>query len=219
MKVHDVAQRSAEWEALRLGCLCSSYANAMLAEGKGTMRRNLLTQLVLERLTGRSQARDYESQHMQNGSAREEDALFAYMELTGKLLRTVGYVSHDTLMAGGSPDGVLGEFEAIVECKAPSEAVHFEYLESGAIPLKYERQIRHLVWLTGAQWAAFVSFNPFFPPQGRLKVVQVQRSKLGIDEYDREARKFLAEVDAKVSAWHTSWNLSGVLSAAAGVAS
>lgn len=217
MKLHDVVQRSTEWHALRLGTLCSSYANAMLAGGKGTMRGNLLVQLALERLTKKSQARDFQSEHTQNGVNREEDALFAYQAATGRILRTVGYVSHDSLMAGGSPDGVLGEWERVVEAKCPTAPVHWEYFETGVVPLAYLRQIRHLLWLTNARGAVFISFNPDFPERGRLRIVEVSRDEQAIEEYDREARAFLAEVDRKVEAFHTLTNLSGVLSASVGV--
>lgn len=192
-------QRTPEWYAVRLGKLTGSRASDMLATIKSGAeaagRRNLRTQLVLERLTGRAQEKDFMSAAMQQGTDREADALATYQALTGELLSTSGFCAHDTLAAGCSLDGHIGDFEGIAEIKAPIAATHLDYLKSGVIPGEYKKQIVHALWLTGAAWCDWLSFNPDFPPALRTKLVRVPRDPAEIDSYEILVRLFLTEVD------------------------
>lgn len=204
MTIHDLDQRTPEWAALRLGRVTSTCADAVMAtlKGKGEAagRRHLRARLVLERLTGRSQEREFMTQAMQDGVDREADAYAAYEALTGTILRRVGFVSHDALMAGVSPDGVIGAFDALVEIKSPMAATHLEYLETGRVPTDYLRQVVHGQWITGAQWTDWLSFHPDFPAPLTVKLVRIHRDEAAIEEYDRAVRAFLIEVDEKLVA-------------------
>lgn len=200
MKVHEVSQRSADWHTLRLGRVTSSCAADMLASLKDPKeeaagRRNLRVRLVLERITGRSIESKYLSAAMQQGMEREADARMLYEAITGRLLSTVGFVSHDVLMAGASPDGYVGDFEGLVEAKCPLPATHLDYLRTGAIPGKYMRQVTHQLWITGAQWCDWISYNPDFPEPLHMRLVRVERDETAIKAYELLTRQFLAEVD------------------------
>src|SRR5437879_4169734 len=110
-------QRSDEWHRARLGRLTGSRAADMLAtvkSGEAASRRNLRTQLVLERLTGRVQETGFVSAAMQQGIDREADAYAAYEALTGQHLVRTGFLRHDTLMVGCSLDGHAGDFESLI---------------------------------------------------------------------------------------------------------
>lgn len=220
--VHDVEQRTPEWTALRVGRLCGSRAAEMLATiksgGEAAGRRNLRTQLVLERITQRPQERGFLNQAMQDGIDREADGLLLYEALTGTLLQRVGFVSHHALMAGVSPDGIVDNWIGSVEVKSPFAATHLEYLETGKVPDEYDKQIRHLLWLTGLPWCDWVSYQPDFPEALQLKVVRVHRDEAVSADYERKVIAFLAEVDQKVAALATMMNLRGTLAATAGVA-
>ena len=219
MIVHDIAQRSAEWQALRLGRVCGSHAAQMLAtvqKGEAAGRRNLRAQLVLERLTGKPQERNFQSQAMTDGIEREDGALAKYEELSGRLTRIVGFVSHPTLMVGFSPDAAVGEFEGLVEAKCPIPATHLDYIESGKVPGDYMKQITHGLWVTGAAWCDFISFQPDFPEEMRLRLVRVHRADVDLKDYEAKLRTFLAEVDQKIATLKTLTNLTGTLAAAVG---
>lgn len=230
MTVHDVVQRSPEWHALHLGRFTASRADDMLAmkippeftpTGKPSKakaeelagRRNLRAQMVLERITDRSQDRGFVSNAMQDGIDREEDALAHYEAQADRPVFPVGFVTHDELMAGASPDGVIGEYEGLVEAKCPLVATHFEYLRTGRVPTNYYRQVLHQLWITGAQWCDWVSFHPDFPAVARLKVVRVMRNEDEIADYEAKARTFLAEVDREVEAFRTQYHLQAVMEA------
>jgi hypothetical protein len=217
----DVPQRSNEWHAARIGRLTSSRANDMLTElksGKGEAagRRNLRMLLALERVTGKPQERGFQSAPMQHGAEKEEAAYAAYEALTGEMLTRTGFLSHDSLMAGASLDGHVGNFEGLIEIKAPLPATHWEYLRSGKVPTDYYRQVLHSLWLTGAAWCDWMSFCDEFPANLQSKIVRVNRVEAEIAEYDTKARAFLAEVDAEVNAVNTLSNLSAQLEASVG---
>jgi hypothetical protein len=63
--------------------------------------------LVLERITGRPQEDDYQNADMARGVELEPIALARYEAESGELISRVGFICHDELMAGGSPDGVI----------------------------------------------------------------------------------------------------------------
>lgn len=201
--VIDAPQRSPEWFAARIGCLTGSRVADMLAtikSGEAASRRNLRTQLVLERVTGRVQAPDFLSPAMQQGIDREPAAYAAYEVLRGELLTRTGFLRHDTLPVGCSLDGHVGNFDGLIEIKSPTPAVHLEYLKSGVVPGDYAKQILHALWLTGAQWCDWLSYNPEFPDGLHVKLVRVARHEDEIALYDLVVAKFLAEVDAEVAA-------------------
>lgn len=204
MIILATTQRTADWYAARLGRITSSRAADLLAtiksKGEAAGRRNYRIQLVLERITGRSQENGFVSAAMQQGTDRETDALALYEAVTGNLLQTTGFLAHDTLMAGCSPDGYINDYEGIAEIKSPIPATHWDYLKTGVVPGEYHKQIVHALWITGARWCDWLSFNPDFPAPLQSKLVRVWRDDAEIDSYEIMARQFLSEVDAETRA-------------------
>lgn len=197
----DAPQRSEAWLQARLGRLTASRASDMLAKGKGSAesvsRRNLRVQLVLERITNRPQERQFSNGPMQHGEATEDAAYAAYEALTGSMLSRTGFLSHNEHMVGCSLDGHCGDFESLIEIKCPIPAVHLEYLTTGRVPGDYLKQITHALWLTGASWCDWMSFEPSFPPNLQAKIVRVERAHVDIAAYEEAALGFLSEVAAE----------------------
>lgn len=198
MIVVTTDQRTPEWYAARVGKLTASRACDMLAtikNGEAAARRDLRTQLVVERLTGEPQEDGYVSKEMQRGVDMESDAFAAYEAVTGELARPVGFLAHDTLAAGCSPDGEIDGFRGTLELKCPKSATHLKYLRSRKVPSDYLAQITHALWITGAEWCDFVSFDDRFPAALRLFRVRVERSSVDLVAYELAVVLFLAEVD------------------------
>lgn len=198
MIVHDVPQRSAEWHALRVGKLTGTGAQDMLAKiktGEAAARRDLRVRLVCERLTGVSQEDSYVSPAMQRGADKEADAFAAYEALTGLVARSVGFVSHDTLPAGCSPDGQVENFKGLLEAKCPKTATHIGYLRDGRMPSVYMPQITHNLWITGAEWCDFFSFDDRLPEPLQCFRVRVLREDVDFAAYELLVRQFLREVE------------------------
>jgi hypothetical protein len=203
--VHEVAQRSPEWFALRVGLLTGSCAGAVIQERKrGTgelaVRRDLRKRLVCERLTGLGvDDVPYLPHYMQRGADLEPAAFAAYEAQTGLVANSVGFVSHLTLKAGCSPDGQVGGFAGIVELKCPKSVTHLEYFQSPeTLRQEYFGQAIHALWLTGAEWCDLCSFDDRFKPELELVRVRVNRADLDLQAYELAVMLFLSEVDAEV---------------------
>jgi putative phage-type endonuclease len=201
--VIDAPQRSEAWFLARLGRVTGSRVDEMLAivqKGESAKRRDYRMDLVTERLTGRPAEDGYVNADMERGIALEPEARAAYEALTGVLVDQTGFLAHDELMAGCSLDGHVGAYEGIVEIKCPRSANHFAALRAGGLPSKYVAQVTHNLWVTGAQWCDFMSYDPRFPERLQLYVHRVQASDLDLAGYEKKLRAFLAEVDAEVLA-------------------
>ena len=201
--VIDCEQRSPEWHAARLGRLTGSKAADMMTriqKGEAAGRRNLRMALSLERVTGMSQERDFTTDDLEHGIETEPLALETYEARSGYFVERTGFLSLGPIMAGCSLDGHLNDFEGIIEAKCPKAATHFEYLKTRQIPTKYRWQCIHAMWITGAKWVDFVSFNPSFPPKAQYLCVRLDRNETEISTYERDAMQFLAEVTLDVRA-------------------
>jgi len=196
-------QRSPEWHAARVGMLTGTDAGSMLAtikSGEAAARRDLRLSLVLERLTGQSQDSDgFISKEMQRGTELEPDAIAAYELRTDRLVRPVGFLRHVELPAGCSPDGEVNGFEGLVEVKCPKSATHLHYLRTGRVPTDYLHQITHNLWISGAQWCDFISYDDRMPEALRVFVTRVTRADVDLNAYELAVRLFLGEVDRELA--------------------
>lgn len=193
----DAPQRSAAWFAARAGRLTGSVAGEMLAKiksGEAAGRRNLRNRLVLERLTGRPQESDFVSPAMLAGIEREADAFAAYEALTGDVAYRTGFLKHTLHLAGCSLDGHTGDFQKLVSIKCRQPSAHLDFLKSGTIGAAAMAQIRHELWVTGADAHDYFSWNPDFPPALQSRVVTVERARVDIPAYEDAALAFLDEV-------------------------
>lgn len=202
-RIIDAPQRSEAWFEARAGRLTGSAAGDMLASiktGEAAARRDLRTKLVVERLTGQHQEDGFVNAAMQWGMDKEADAFAAYEAHSGNVVRRTGFLSHLHVMAGCSLDGDVDDFAGVVEIKCPMSATHFGYLKAKGVPSKHMPQILHNLWISGAQWCDFVSFDPRFPEHLQLFVHRVPRNDIDILAYAKCAEKFLEEVDAECEA-------------------
>lgn len=202
--VVDAPQRSTEWFQARLGRLTGSRAAdalARTAKGDFTARRkDLRTQLVLERLTGCVQEDGWVSPEMRRAVQQEPLAVAAYEALTGRFVRGSGFLAHQTLAVGCSLDGHFGDYTGILEVKAPKSSTHLAYLQSGTIPAEYLPQIVHALWITGAAWCDFLSFDDRFPPHLQTMCVRYERNDEEIALYMKHVAAFLDEVSDEYAA-------------------
>jgi hypothetical protein len=202
MKIICSDQRSDAWYQARIGKLTGSCAADMLAKiksGEAAARRDLRMRLVCERLTNQSQEDCYISPAMQHGIDKEAEAFAAYEAVTATMVHRVGFIAHDALEAGCSPDGYIGAFDGLLEVKCPKSATHLKYLRGGNVPPDYLPQILHNLWITGAQWCDFVSFDDRFPAHLQLLRVRVERVEAEIQAYELAARMFLTEVEKEIA--------------------
>jgi hypothetical protein len=201
----DCPQRSDEWYAARAGRFTGSVAyDAMHTIKSGAFsagRRHLCMRLGLERITGRPQERTFTTAAVQHGIDHEPAALARYEAESGEILERPGFLQHNEVMAGCSLDAALmigGRIVGIVEGKAPESDTHYEYLSTRKIPELYHWQCMHNLWVSGAEWVDFISFDPRFPEDLQYLCVRLHAEPKAVRAYEIAALRFLAEVDERV---------------------
>jgi len=164
MRIIECEQGTPAWIQARLGIpSASSYSKLVTATGKSSAQaEGYINQLVAERITG-EQTMVHVSEPMQRGIDLEPEARFRYEMETGRIVKQVGFLMHDTIQAGASPDGLVGENGGL-EIKCPSPATHIEYLRDGGLPAKYVQQVQGCLWITGRDWWDFMSYHPKMEP-------------------------------------------------------
>jgi putative phage-type endonuclease len=201
MKIVDLVQNSPEWLAHRAGRLGASSIGDMLAKTKsgwGASRANLKARLIVERLTGLP-VETYKNAAMQHGNDTEPQARAMYEFMRDVTVVQVGYVEHPTIpMAGCSPDGLVGD-DGLLEIKCPGSATHIDILDGGSFDGRYVKQVQWQMGTTGRAWADLVSFDPRLPPEMQIHIWRVYRDDDLIAEFEKEARVFLADVDATIA--------------------
>jgi len=195
-------QRTEDWYAARLGkATASRFRDAIAALKSGApaqAQRDYLTELVVERLT-QAPIQRYTTAAMTWGTEQEPAARAAYERVTGRIVEETGFVAHDTLMAGCSPDGLV-DWDGLIEIKCPwGTAVHIETLLNG-MPAEHTAQVQGQMWITGREWCDFVSYDPRMPEALQLHVQRIQRDEAFIADLERRVTSFLAEVGTQVEA-------------------
>jgi putative phage-type endonuclease len=194
-------QGTEEWFTIRIGKVTASRVADVIAKtktGYSATRDNYMAQLVCERLTGQK-GESFSNAAMQHGTDTEPLARAAYEALKDVLVDEVGFVPHPTIiMAGASPDGLVGE-DGLIEIKCPNTATHIETLLSQSVPGKYNTQMQFQMACTGRQWCDFVSFDNRLPEELQLFVKRVPRDNEFIKQMEDEVVKFLNELDIKIA--------------------
>jgi len=188
-------QRSEEWFAARLGKATGSRFNDIIAKtrsGYSASRKNYAAELVVERITGEP-TNTFTSVPMQWGTDNEPVARLQYELATGNEVQETGFWTHDTLEAGASPDGLIGD-DGLLEIKCPNTATHIDTLIKKKLPRQYEAQVQGQMWITGRQWCDFVTFDPRLPENAQMFIVRVERDDVFIKELEEEVSLFLEEV-------------------------
>jgi putative phage-type endonuclease len=197
----DVAQRSPDWIAARLGSLGASRLHEAIAKtksGYAASRNNLMADLIIERLTGQP-APQHVTAAMQWGIEQEAAARAAYEFLTNSTVAECGLFVHPHIpYTHASPDGLIGE-DGLIEIKCPNTAQHIDTLLGAPIEHRYVLQMQWQMACTGRQWCDYVSFDPRLPMPLHLHVRRVERDSKMIEELEHEVVKFLEELDAKLA--------------------
>ena len=194
-------QRSDGWFAARCGKVTASRVADVVARtktGYGASRANYMAELLIERLTGKP-VEKFQSAAMEWGTKVEEEARSQFEGATGSLVLETGFVPHPAIVnTGASPDGLIGD-DGLVEIKCPNSATHLDTLMGGGLPEKYHTQIMWQMACTGRKWCDFVSFDPRMPEKLQLFIHRVERDDAKIQMLETEVRKFLAELDDKLT--------------------
>jgi hypothetical protein len=196
VKIIECHQGSPEWHGARCGRATASEFSGVLAKGEGKTRAAYLRKLVGERLTGKV-TESFSNVHTLRGSEHEAMARLSYEASIDDFVEQVGFLQHDTLMVGCSPDGLVGS-KGGCEFKCVLPHIHVETMLRGNFPPEHKAQVQGCLWISGREFWDFGSYCPEMPAHLRLYRHRVTRDEAYIENLEAEVRKFLAEVDRTV---------------------
>lgn len=170
MKEHpEIIQGSEEWERARRVRITATKFERLITPVKGdlsTASRSLLINVIQQqrwkddpdpavKWTGNA--------NTDNGNEREPHARALLAEILGIEIGTMGFVTSDDGLFGCSPDGWIrgsdGKALAGAELKAPTSAVHAEYVYYGVLPKEYRVQVHASMAITGLRTWHFLSYG------------------------------------------------------------
>ena len=192
-------QGSEAWMRQRAGNVTASRIADVMAKtksGYGASRKNYMTQLVIERLTGEV-ADSYTNAAMDWGIETEPEARAEYEAREGVLVIETGFIQAPQMMAGASPDGLVGD-DGLIEIKCPNSATHLETILTETVPAKYIKQMHWQMFCTDRQWCDFLSYDPRLPEGLDYWLRRVERDEDLMTEILNEVQTFLKELDEMV---------------------
>lgn len=205
--VINAEQRSPDWFAARLSRVTGSMASNVFEKTKKGERtagwKKYQDQLLAEALTGISADDVYVTFEMQRGIELEPIARRAMAKRLGLQIRETGFLAHTELRAGSSLDGDIDDFRAVVEIKCPKTTTHLNYIEGKALPEDYHGQVLHNLFVSQAEVLYFGSFDDRLPPHLQLFMVEVKAQDMPLEEYERDLRLFLQQLEGRIQALAT----------------
>lgn len=165
--------------------------------GTPKKREDALYEIIAERLTiGVEDELNYENP-MDRGVRLEPDAIAAFELETDKQVERIGFVEDDTNpMIANSPDGLIGETEA-VEAKCMGGKNHVKMWLTNLIPDEYIWQVvQYFIVNEKLQKLYFIGYNPDISIHP-LHIIEVSRETLveKIEKAKENQSTFLLEID------------------------
>lgn len=198
--ITDIEQGSDEWKELRLGVITGSRFKDVVAEGKGKTRASYMRQLAAEILTGEAEE-SFKSDYMEWGTKTEPQARAMYELKTDSIVSEVAFIKHDIRNVGVSPDAIImpdiRDYEEkmnLVEFKCPKTTTQIETYLSGKMPTSHIPQVQGQMWISGADWCDFVSFDPRINGDSGWLCVRVNRDEEYIKVLEEKVFKFEDEL-------------------------
>lgn len=197
-------QRSPEWYQFRLGNIMASKIKDLMTKtkyGESKYKTNYRYELAIERLTGKQAVIVPLNDAMRNGIEREPEARDYFTNKLNLSVREVGSYTHPLIeRSGASPDGMVsdGNQEFTLEIKAPTMMTHARNLLAKELPSQYKHQVMWQMACAGVDGAYWVSYNPEFPEDTRMKYLFVERDNVLIKQMEEAVMEFDREVDQLV---------------------
>ena len=187
MIIDNSEQGTPEWFAARRGRPTgSNFSKIITSTGKAsTSAKAYMNELLAEWLADKTYDSDNKSEWMERGNELEAEARSLYEFRFNVDVEQVGFCSHDTLLCGVSPDGLVGD-DGLVEIKCPKHSTHIGYLLAGKLPSGYVPQVQGQLWVTDRKWCDFISYHPDFDPM----IIRVERDEKYIASLSAEVTKF-----------------------------
>lgn len=164
MKIHEFPQYSPEWWAARVGIITASEAGAFIVNTTKVAEKARV-KLLCKKLGERAGhiEETFPNDAMKRGTALEPFARDTYAAICDAQVKEVGFISHDVLPLGCSPDGLIYDGDRIMrglEIKCPSASTHISWLLADELPEEYSWQVHMSMILAEVEYWDFFSFCP-----------------------------------------------------------
>lgn len=185
MKIHPDEQGSLSWELLRAGRVTASefdnIVTPLFKQREGKMVETYLSQKIAEWWQG-GPLPSFSVFSTDQGSILENADAVPWFELENNCeVQRVGFIAHDTLMCGCSPDGLIDANRGL-EVKCAQAPNHVKWLLAGKVPEDYLAQVHFSLFITNFQSWTFLAYRRNFP----ALIVNVERDE-EIQEKIRDA--------------------------------
>lgn len=193
-----IEQGSVEWFEARQGMLTASMIHRITngtPKGKATIRKKIVAELMGAPI---EPSGDFPATCW--GKEYEQQALDLFTFRTGLRVFDPGFVTHSTVpYVGASPDGLIIGKPSGIEVKCPYNADnHLEVYKNMGMPKKYFPQVQCQMWVCGAPYWYFVSFDPRQLKTDRadmaLYVEKIERDDVFIKQMERQCFDFWKSV-------------------------
>lgn len=162
MKIYNIEQGSEEWFAIKYGKIGGSTLSEIMTKIDQPVKNTAKYLDILSARVERFELDDeYVSYDMERGNLFEPIARSEFERVYNKKVNQVGWVEMENEIAGISPDGLIGEFEAI-EIKCPARKKHMSYiLDSNMLVCDYIWQIvQYFVVIEKLEKLYVLSYRP-----------------------------------------------------------
>lgn len=190
-------QGTNEWYQIRKGKITGTTLKSVMGTPKA--RQDAMYEIIAERLTIGVEE-DYENP-MDRGNRLEPDAIAMFELETGKQVERIGFAEDETNpMIANSPDGLIGETEAI-ETKCPQGKNYVKMWLTNLVPEEYEWQVvQYFIVNEKLEKLYFVGYRPEIDIHP-IHIIEVNRSdiEVKIKNAKKQQEAFLQEVESILS--------------------
>ncbi len=196
MIIHDVAQGTAKWLAVRAGIPTASAFDKIITPGgkASTSAKGYMNLLLAERIMGHP-AETFQTEWMARGNEFEEKAVASYEFQKDCQTHQIGFVTLDDSNVGCSPDrGIVDNPKGGLETKCPSPQVHVTYmLAATGAANEYKCQLQGQLWVCEWDWVDILSYHPEMPEA----LFRVYRDDEFIKELSAHVLSFSRQLEEK----------------------
>lgn len=173
MKKHQIEQRSPEWFQIRKGKITGTVLKGIM--GTPYAKQEMFYELIAQRLIV-GLVNDGENP-MERGIRLEDEAIAKFEFETGLKVEKVGFAESDNPVIANSPDGLIGDTEAI-EVKCMGGKNHIKLWFENEIPKEYNWQvIQYFIVNPKLEKMYFVGYNPDMPVHP-IHIIEVKRNEV-----------------------------------------
>jgi len=198
LNIEPALQGTPEWHQERLKRLTASRFGDMMKEGKGEERFGMLAkkyvyEKIAEHLSGTPHI--ISAKPMEWGTDHEEEARNLYIEIKKVEVVQCGFLSYEEI-AGGSPDGLVGE-NGIIEIKCPfNPANHVATLITNEVTDNHLFQCQGNLMITDRKWCDYISYDPRINEEKlRLHVIRINRNDQVIEAIQERIKEVSEYID------------------------